>query len=324
MRGWQEDYSLGELKEKMKHKGTQVREKRTSKTFKGKSEVEFHKTLSDGSEDEILETDDPPLSKVLQRIDRINEKISKPSEDIRRMPTSSRSPPTKKSPFVTRESSAFATLTEVCGGMNIHEWSDDSEEDTTHTLIMETPPFDGRSVEKYAENFGRYLVLTGKAKGKDRVKANLIVQGIKDPELQERVSKFLKTATSLEDFLRKLQDLYATLETDLSIIGEISKVFHLGYDPKPEQVFKLFETLERLFDKLNPGVMTEERKVIELSSKINDKLFLEWTKDDNLFARMHSYGSLTDLMKKRAQLSVGFKHLAASCGSTFKCTASSR
>ena len=206
--------------------------------------------------------------------------------------------------------------------MNKYEWSDDSEEDKTNALKMEIPPFDGRKVEKYAEKFGRYLVLTGKAKGKDRVKARLIVQGIKDPELQERVSKLLKT--SFEYFLKKLQDLYPTLETHLSILSEISKVSHLPYDPKPEQVVKLLETLERLFDKWNPGVMTEERKLTELSSKINDKLFVEWTKDDNLFARMHSYGSLKDLMKGRAQLSVGFIHLAASRGSAFRRTASSR
>ena len=76
-------------------------------------------------------------------------------------------------------------------------------------------------------------MLTGKAKAKDRVKGNLIVQGIKDPELQEKVSKLLKTATSFEDFLKKLQDLYPTLETDLSILGEISKVSHLPYHPNP-------------------------------------------------------------------------------------------
>ena len=80
--------------------------------------------------------------------------------------------------------------------MNKHEWSDDTGEDTTHALKMDIPPHDGRNVQKYAERCGRYLMLTGKAKAKDRVKANLIVQGIKDPELQERVSKSLKKATS--------------------------------------------------------------------------------------------------------------------------------
>ena len=99
---------------------------------------------------------------------------------------------------------------------------------------------------------------------------------------------------------------------------------HLPYDPKPDQVVKLLETLERPFDKVNSGVMTQERKLMERSSKLNDKLFVEWTKDDNLFARMHSYGSLKDLMKERAQLSVGFKHLAASRGSASGRTAASR
>ena len=48
------------------------------------------------------------------------------------------------------------------------------------------------------------------------------------------------------------------------------------------------------------------------------------TKDDNLFAGMHSYGSLKDLMKERTQVSVGLKHLAASRGSASGRTASSR
>ena len=107
MSGWLEDYFLTDLKEKMKHKATEVREKRTRKTLKGKSKVEFHKSLSGESEEEILETDDPLLSKVLQGTDRMKEKISKTSEDVRRMPTSSCSPPTKKSTFVTRESYGF-------------------------------------------------------------------------------------------------------------------------------------------------------------------------------------------------------------------------
>ena len=172
------------------------------------------------------------MTHSFRRCSCANEKLSKTSEDIRGMPTSSRSPSTERSPFVTRQSSAFPTLAEVCGGVNKYEWSNDSEEDKTNALKLEIPPFDGRNVEKYAENFGRYLVLTGKAKAKDRVKANLIAQGIKGPEVQERVSELLKTARSFEDFLKKLQDLYPTLETDLSILGHISKVSHLPYDCK--------------------------------------------------------------------------------------------
>ena len=85
----------------------------------------------------------------------------------------------------------------------------------------------GATLRSMRKNLEDTFVLTGKAKAKDQVKASLIVQGIKDPDLQERVSKLLKKATSFEDFLSELQDLYPTLETDLSILGEISKVSHL-------------------------------------------------------------------------------------------------
>ena len=37
MSGWLKDYSLTDLKEKMKHKATEVREKRTGKTLKEES-----------------------------------------------------------------------------------------------------------------------------------------------------------------------------------------------------------------------------------------------------------------------------------------------
>ena len=63
MSGWLEDYSLKDLKEKMKHKAIEVGEKCTRKTLKGKSKVEFHKILPESCEDEIVETDDPLLSK---------------------------------------------------------------------------------------------------------------------------------------------------------------------------------------------------------------------------------------------------------------------
>ena len=81
--------------------------------------------------------------------------------------------------------------------MNKYERSDDSEEDKSNALKMEIPPFDGRNDQKYAEQFGTYLVLTGNAKAKDRMKANLINQGIKAPELQEGVSKLLKNGHKL-------------------------------------------------------------------------------------------------------------------------------
>ena len=51
-------------------------------------------------------------------------------------------------------------------------------------------------------------------------------------------------------------------------------------------------------------------KLLHLPSKINDKQFAEWTKDQDLFKRMHTYQELADLTVERAELSVELKHLA--------------
>ena len=50
---------------------------------------------------------------------------------------------------------------------------------------MEVPTIDGKDVEGYTERFGGYLVLTGKTKVRDCVKANLIVHSIKDTNIHK-------------------------------------------------------------------------------------------------------------------------------------------
>ena len=179
---------------------------------------------------------------------------------------------------------------------------------------MEIPSFDGRKVEAFAERFGRYLVLTGRTKAKSRVKANLIVQGIKDKGLQDRVSKVLKSSRSLEDFLGSLQRLYPHVETGLSVIEEFHKVQHLPYDPKPEAVANLLHDLDRNLNMLSPGALNEQGKLLHLASQINDRQLAEWTNDGELFRRMHMKEELADLMVERSELSVGLKHLAINRG----------
>ena len=90
------------------------------------------------------------------------------------------------------------------------------------------------------------------------MKVILIVQDIQDKDLQYRVCKFLKTSKSLEDFLGRLHKPYPHVETDLSVIGEIHKVQHLPYDPKPEAVAKLLHNLDPNLNKLSPGALSEQ------------------------------------------------------------------
>ena len=93
------------------------------------------------------------------------------------------------------------------------------------------------------------------------------------------------------------------------MIGEFHKVQHLQYDPKLEAVSKFLHDLNQNLNKLSPGALSEQNKLLHLASKINDKQSAEPIKDQDLFRRMHMYQELADLMVEHAGLSVGLKHL---------------
>ena len=222
------------------------------------------------------------------------------------------------SPFVNRQNSAFDRLMEVCECSPTHNWADDSEDDDTNNIKMEIPSFDGRKLSAFAETFVRYFVLTAVMRTQSTVKANLIEHGIMDKDLQDRVSTPLKTSNGLGDFLESLQSLNLHDVTDLSVIGEIHKLQHLPYDPKPEAAAKPLHNLDVNLNKLNPGDLSGQQTVLQLVSKINDKQFAEWTKYPDLSEWMHLYQELADVMVERRELSLTLKHVAINRGHCYR------
>ena len=311
---WMNEYMEGAFVECVKQKVEEIKAKRLRRT-KGKSKVSFSKTVVETeSEAPSRDLSTPELKLVLDKMAELQEEINHTKTEVKKLGVKMVGTKPLGSPFVTLENAAFDRSIEVREGSPAHIWANDSEDDNTSGIKMEIPSFNGLNVEAFAERFGRYLFLKGRANEKSRVKANLIVQGIKHKDLQNRVSKVLESSRSLEYFRGSLQKLYPHVERDLSLIGEIYKVQHLPYDPKPEAVAKLLHDLDRNFNKLSSGALSEQQKVLHLASKINDKQFAEWTKDQDLFRRMHTYQELADLMVERAELSLVLKHLAMKRG----------
>ena len=89
MRRWLEDYLLTDLKEKMKHKATEGGEKRTVRHLRESLKLSSTRLSLTILRRKSWRWMTHFFSKVLQRIDRMNEKMSKTSENIRCMPTSS-------------------------------------------------------------------------------------------------------------------------------------------------------------------------------------------------------------------------------------------
>ena len=300
----------GAFVECVKGKVEEIKAKRLRK-IKGKSKVSFGNTVVETEAEapsSVLSTSEFKL--VLGKMAQLHEEMKHTNTELKKLGVKTVGTKPLGSPLLANENCAFDRLIQVCEGSPAHTWPGDSEDDDTNGLKMVIPSFDCRNVEAFAERFSPYSVLTGRRKAKSPVKANLIVQGIKDKDPEDRVSKVLKSSRSMEDFLGSLQNLYPHVETDLSVIGEIHKVQHLPYDPKPEAVAKLLHDLDRNLNKLSPGALSEQQKLLHLASKINRKQLAEWTKDQDWFRRMHTYHELADLMVEHAELSMGLQRLA--------------
>ena len=224
--------------------------------------------------------------------------------------------PPADSPIVPRSVKAFKRLKESRNeNMGLTEWSDDDHEDKTKSSMkMEMPAFEGKDVERFSVTFARYFLLTGKHQCKDKVKAALLIEGSKKPDVKLRAENCLKRAKSLEDFFNRLQRLYPEIETDLSRIGQLAKIGHLPADPKPAQIENLLNELDKVFEKFTPNALFDQQKLLELASKVNDKTFMKWAEDPNLSPYLHDYDTLSILRQQRATFSVSLKHLQDSRG----------
>ena len=156
--------------------------------------------------------------------------------------------------------------------------------------------------------------MKGKHQCKDKVKTALLVEGVKKPDVKLRVENWLKKAKSLEDFFDRLQRLYPEIETDFSLRGEWAKIGHLPADPKPAQLENVLNELDKVFEKFTPNALSNQQRLLELASMVNDNTFMKWAEDPNQTPHLYDYDTLTILLRGRATFSVLLKSLQESRG----------
>ena len=82
---------------------------------------------------------------------------------------------------------------------------------------MNLPEFTGKDLSEFAENFGRFLRLTGQTHASGRVKCDLLLQCCKTKYLEKQVRQIVTNSAPFADVLVALERQYPTYETDLSI-----------------------------------------------------------------------------------------------------------
>ena len=128
----------------------------------------------------------------------------------------------------------------------------------TSKIVVNLPEFTGKDLSEFAENFGRFLRLTGQTHASGRVKCDLLLQCCKTKYLEKQVKQIVTKSATFADVLVALERQYPTYETDLSIRAEIQNLPMLPNKPKPGRVSELLADLDHWAGRLTPGSYSSE------------------------------------------------------------------
>ena len=123
----------------------------------------------------------------------------------------------------------------------------------TSKIVVNLPEFTGKDISEFAENFGRFLRLTGRTHASVRVKCDLLLQCCKTKYLEKEVKRIVTKSATFADVLVALERQYPTYETDLSFRAEIQNLPMLPNNPKPGRVCELLADLDHWAGRLTPG-----------------------------------------------------------------------
>ena len=143
----------------------------------------------------------------------------------------------------------------------------------TSKIVVNLPEFTGKDLSQFAENFGRFLRLTGQTDASGRVKCDLLLQCCKTKYLEKQVRQIVTKSATFANVLVAFQRQYPTYETDLSIRAEIQNLAVLPNNPKPGRVSELLADLDHWAGRLTPGPYSSNDLLFWLVAKLPRELW---------------------------------------------------
>ena len=105
-------------------------------------------------------------------------------------------------------------------------------------IQLELPEFDPKSLPAWAEECAEFLLLTGESHVDVATKCPLLKRSCKKKFLQRQVKQIVKTCSTWDEVLQRLEKTFPVYETDLSLrtqIGELPRVARAGVLPQNEK-----------------------------------------------------------------------------------------
>ena len=179
----------------------------------------------------------------------------------------------------------------------------------TSEIVVNLPEFTGKDLSEFAENFGRFLRLTGQTHASGRVKCDPLLQCCKTKYLEKQVRQIVTNSATFADVLVALERQYPTYETDLSIRAEIQNLAVLPNNPKPGRVSELLADLDHWAGRLTPGSYSSDDLLFWLVAKLPRELWDECCSTAERKARSPRYEDLCVLLLELALEKESDQHL---------------
>ena len=179
----------------------------------------------------------------------------------------------------------------------------------TSKIVVNLPEFTGKDLSEFAENFGRFLRLTGQTHASGRVKCDLLLQCCKTKYLEKQVKQIVTKSATFADVFVALERQYPTYETDLSIRAEIRNLPMLPNNPKPGRVSELLADLDHWAGQLTPGSYSSDDLLYWLVAKLHQELWDECRSTAERKARALHYEDLCVLLLELALEKESDQHL---------------
>ena len=145
----------------------------------------------------------------------------------------------------------------------------------TSEILVNLPEFTGKDLSDFAENFGRFLRMTGRTHASGRVKCDLLLQCCKTKYLEKQVKQIVTKSATFADVLVALERQYPTYETDFSIRAEIQNLAVLPHNPKAARVSELLADLDHWAARLTSGSYSSDHLLFCLVAKLPRELWDE-------------------------------------------------
>ena len=166
----------------------------------------------------------------------------------------------------------------------------------TSKIVVNLPEFTAKDLSEFAENFGRFLRLTGQTHAIGRVKCDLLLQCCKTKYLEKQVKQIVTKSATFANVLVALERRYPTYETDLSIRAGIQNLPVLPKNPKPARVSELLADLHHWAGRLTPGSYSRDDLLFWLVAKLPRELWDECRSTAERKARVLHYDDLCVLL----------------------------